>query len=193
VVELAVGDANDAVALREQVTVSGAVLLERPGGLVGLAAVELCDETLLRPQGVDGVGADAFVDLRAFEVVRVEEGEEGDLELASRERAAEVVLVDDLPECRCPSSSLVACEQGIEGERACEAAVLGLVNRAFESLGRELFGQVEERAGGRRDRDAALVRDLVGGQSDAVCVNAGPIAAARRADRVCPMKCVWSW
>jgi hypothetical protein len=134
-VEVAPGDAEDSVAADLQVAVAGAVVLEGSGGVVGLAAVELGDQALLGPQGVDGVGADRLVDLGSFDVVGVEEGEERDLELGLGAGAGEVVAVQDRPQCRCPSALGVACEQGVEGERACEPAVLGLVDRALQSLG----------------------------------------------------------
>jgi hypothetical protein len=150
---------------------------------VGLAAVELGDQALLGPQGVDGVRADRLVDLGSFDVVGVEEGEERDLELGLGAGAAEVVAVQDRPQCRCPSALGVACEQGVDGEGACEAAVLGLVDRALQSLGRELFGQVQEGAGGRGDRDAALLGDLVVRERGVVGVDAGAAALAPDATR----------
>jgi hypothetical protein len=47
---------QDAVAPGDEVAVAGAVLLEGLRGLVGLAAVELDDEALLWPEGVDEEG-----------------------------------------------------------------------------------------------------------------------------------------
>jgi hypothetical protein len=81
-----------------------------------------------------------------------------------------------------PSALWVACEQGVDGERACEAAVLGLVDRPLESLGRQLLGQIHEGAGGGRDRDAVVDRDLVFGQRDAVRGDAGQPAATGDSD-----------
>jgi hypothetical protein len=150
---------------------------------VGLAAVELDDEALGRPQRVDGVGADGLVDLvRSGQPVGVEEGEEERFELALGDRGSEVAAVHDGPQRRCPSSSVVSCEEGIEGKRACEAAVLGLVDRPLELVGRQDCRQVEEGAGGGGDRDPLLHRDLVGRERDAARVDAGPLTAPRQAD-----------
>jgi hypothetical protein len=96
-VQLPPGDAQHAVALDLEGAVSGAVVLERAGGRVGLAAVELDHEPLIASQRVDGVGADGVVRLRPREAVGVEQGEEADLELALGDRGSEVLAVDDRP------------------------------------------------------------------------------------------------
>jgi hypothetical protein len=62
------------------------------------------------------------------------------------------------------------------------------VDRSFEPLWRELFGQVQEGAGGRRDRDAAMRGDLVVAQCDVVSVDPGT-AAERRSTVIS----TWVW
>jgi hypothetical protein len=156
VLELAIRDPGDAVAADQEVAVARAVILEGMRRLVGLAAVELDDEPLGGPDGVDGVGADRLVGQRPGERVGVEEGEELDLEVAPGECLAEVAAVDDRLQCSCPPASGVACEEGIEGERAREAAVLRLVDGAFELVRSQDRGEVEQGAGGGGDRDAVL-------------------------------------
>jgi hypothetical protein len=50
VVELAPGDAHDAVALRDEIAVAGAVLLERPRGVARLAAYPPAPQTAAAPE-----------------------------------------------------------------------------------------------------------------------------------------------
>jgi hypothetical protein len=59
------------------------VLIGRARRPVRLAAVELDDEPLGRPQGVDGVGADLLIGQRPVDAVGVKEREERDLERSS--------------------------------------------------------------------------------------------------------------
>jgi hypothetical protein len=81
VVELAPGDPHDAPSRCRERAVAGAVGLEGAAGGVDGVAVELGDEAVVGPGGVDAwCGAvcerDARVRARAREAVGVEEGEE---------------------------------------------------------------------------------------------------------------------
>jgi hypothetical protein len=78
---------------------------------------------------------------------------------------------------------VVACEQGIEGERACEAAVLRLVDGPFQLVEAEDPGEVEQRADGRGHRYPVLGGDLVRGEDAAMDLDpAARLAVARHGD-----------
>jgi hypothetical protein len=77
------GDAEDAPAFRRQSPIARTVVLEGLARGVEGVAVELDDQPLLSPGGVDLHSLDDGVRLRARQVVCVEEGEEAGLELAS--------------------------------------------------------------------------------------------------------------
>jgi hypothetical protein len=147
---------------------------------VGLPAVKLDDQLRVRPDGVDLVAGDVLVRARARQAVPVQEAQEGGFEVVTGAVLAQASPVDDHPQCRCPAAPPVACEEVIEGERAREPQVLRLVNRPLELVGPELFGQVQEGAGGVRHGDAAVHGDLVGRQGAAMDGQLGPRAAVGR-------------
>jgi hypothetical protein len=156
---------------------------------VGLAAVELHDQALVGVEPVDGERADAFVHEWSRDAVGVEEGEEGELQVGSRDRPADLAMVDDRLQRLCPPPPAVACEQGFEGMWAREPPELRLVDRAFELVRREDLGQIQQGPGGRRDRDAALDGDLVRRERGAAAVDAGPAPLPGRDDLdVCPRR-----
>ena len=74
--EAVVGDAEGGEPRIEEVSVAVAVLLERVGGGVELAAVELDDEFLFAVDGVDFVAGDGLVELGEWEAVAFEEANE---------------------------------------------------------------------------------------------------------------------
>jgi len=93
-VELAPGDADDAVAGGDGPAVPGAVVLERGSGVVGRAAIELEDEVRVGPVavGLDPAAVaepDLAVRVRSWQRVGVEEGEEPVLELLLRDVASD--------------------------------------------------------------------------------------------------------
>jgi hypothetical protein len=167
-VELAPGDPDDAVAHGLEMAVTGAVALERLAGGVDRVAVELDDEAFGGPDGVGLVGPEGRVRPRAGEPVGFGEGEEAAFELAVRDRLAGLpLLVEGALDRGDPPTIGVARDEGIEGKRAREAADLRLVEGVLELLLRYDPGEVEERAGDVRDRNAAAPGSLrrVGGRS----------------------------
>jgi hypothetical protein len=76
----------------------------------------------------------------------------------------------------------VSREQGIEGERACQSAELGLVDGPVQLVGADDLREVDERARGCRDRDSVVLVALVRRQGDAMGRDAGPLAVAWRDD-----------
>src|SRR4051812_27843310 len=124
VAQLAPGDADDAVAGERELAVASAVALERLARGVDGIAVELDDEALGRPQGVRVVRAEGLVHLGAWEAVRVDEGEEALFEDGSRDRLAEVALLEDAPERVRPPAVRMPRDLGGEGKRAREPADL---------------------------------------------------------------------
>src|SRR5215210_4376719 len=96
--------------------VAFAVLLE--GVAVDAVAVELDDEPLLAPDGVDLIAGDALVDLRTWEAVAVDEAEE--LVLEDGARGGDVVP-DEVAKARLVHGS---------GERAGGEDALEVVERA---------------------------------------------------------------
>jgi hypothetical protein len=109
---------------------------------------------------------DHGVGLRAGQPVRVEGGEEADLELAAGDVAADLMCLEQPADGRDAAAPRVAGDEGGEGERVAEPADLGLVDRPLELGGGEHGGEVEERARGRGDRDPVAARDLVGREHD---------------------------
>ena len=75
-------------------------------------------------------------------------------------------------------------EQRFDGRRASQSAVLRLVERGVQLLGADHDRKVEERPRGRGHGDAALERDLVGGQRDLVHLQARAAPAMARRDDV---------
>ncbi len=78
-----VGDAERREPRIEEVGVAVAVLLERLGGGVELAAVEFDDESLSPVDGVDFVAGDVLVELGEWEAVSLEEADEAVFEVGA--------------------------------------------------------------------------------------------------------------
>jgi hypothetical protein len=95
------GDARDAPALRGQLTVARAVSLERGSRTVGLEAVELDDEALLRPSEVRcRVRIERLVDEGPGQVVGLEESEEAAFEVVRGGGRDDPVFFDEPLELR---------------------------------------------------------------------------------------------
>jgi hypothetical protein len=74
----------------------------------------------------------------------------------------------------------MAAEEDGEGGRARELAVVRLVDGRLEVLGREDRREVEQGAGDRGDRKAAVGRQLVAGDGGGAQADAGALAAGDR-------------
>jgi len=173
--ELAPGEADDPPAGDDEIPVLGAVVLEGLARPVCGEAVALGDEAVVGPCGIDLAVVTQAIDARSGQVVGVEEGEQAALEDARRDcSAVQMVVMQDAFDGACPSSPRVALEQGIEGDRAREAADLGLVERRLEVLLGHDGREVEQRSRRRRHRDPGLDRDLVVGEQDAMRRHRGP-------------------
>src|SRR3954447_5427447 len=185
--ELAPGDADHAVAGVDEGAVTRAVLLEGLARSVDSVAVELDDQALLGPEGVGLVWAEGVVHLRARQPVGIDELEEPAFHSALRDRLADLsLLLEHALERGGPLASRVPRDQGIEGERACEAADLRLVERVLELLFGYDGSEVEERTCGVGDRDAVVDGDLVCRQDDLVILDALPPALVTRHGDVDP-------
>jgi hypothetical protein len=112
-------------------------------------------------------------------VVSVEEGEEAQLELASRDVASYLPRREQLPHRRAPRAPRVPRDEGGEGGRAAEALDLRLGRGPLQLLLREVGREVKERAGGRRDGDPVADGHFVGLERHAVDVE--PVARLERA------------
>src|SRR5436305_281216 len=86
------GDANDAEAVQLELRVPLAVALERGSRAVELVAVELHDELLLDPRGVDLVAAHDHVGRRHRNPPGAAEVEEEDLQVRARNRRLPVYV-----------------------------------------------------------------------------------------------------
>jgi hypothetical protein len=125
-------------------------------------AVHFDDKPLLAPDGVELAVLGEAVDARRRQTVGIEEGEEAALEVAAGERHADrLVFGEDAPQVGRPSAVGVSREEGVEGDRAGEPAVLRLVERVLELLGGDDGRQVEQRARRAGHADAVLDHDLV--------------------------------
>ena len=117
--ELAPGDPDDAVAGDLKRPVPCAVTLERLPRAVRREAVAVDDEAFRVPRRVELAVIAVAVDLRAREVVGIDEGEEAALEDASRDaRAILAVVLEDASDRCGPSAPRVAPDESIEGRRA---------------------------------------------------------------------------
>jgi hypothetical protein len=144
-----------------------------------VVAVELDDETLVRPEGVRAVGPERRVGSWPGDAMRVEEPEKAALPVALRDRLADPPLLPEGSVHRLrPVASRVARDLDIEADRACEPLDLGLVERVLELLLRYDGGEVDERARGVRDRDAAPRRHLIGAEDRPMRLDSGPATLA---------------
>ena len=159
VLEAVVGDADRREPRVEEVGVAVAVVLERVGGGVELAAVEFDDEVVFSVDGVDFVAGDGLVSLGEREAVALEEAGEVVFELGS----------GGAPlgrEAGC-AAARVSGEEGGQLLRGDESLDLGLVEGSGESFRGEDVGEVDERAERGGDADAVVDGGVwVGGAVD---------------------------
>src|SRR5437763_8138541 len=130
-----------------------AVAFERVAVPVELKAVDLDDESLLRPEEVGGVPADLHVGPREREARLAKQELHPPFGLAARPgRAADAV---ELGAQRSGAMSLwVAVENASQRRFGDEVERVGLGDRAFELVAFGLGGEVEEGPGRRGDRDS---------------------------------------
>lgn len=118
-----------------------------------------------------------MVDPRSRQTEAIAEAEEAVLELGWRERRAGRVGVEGDQQ---PAGSAVPralSGQGFEGGDVREARVLRVVEQPVKRSSLECGGEVEDRAGGRGDRDAFLRRGLLRSQRP------GAVQATSRRER----------
>lgn len=131
---------------------------------MGRSTVELDDQALRAPQAVDldpaATHSQRDVELRPLELRGVQECQEAVLQLAASDPADQAGC-EQGSERRRSGATRMAFEKVQQRQPVPEAAHLGLVDRALETVGVEHQSQVEERAGDGGDRDAPLDRDLV--------------------------------
>jgi hypothetical protein len=112
--------------------------------------------------------------------VDIEERDQAALEVGPRERRPDRLMpVEDASDGGGSPSPRVSREEGIEGDRAAEPAVLRLVERVLELLGGDDGREVEQRARRAGHADAVLDHDLVRLHLDDVHVEprrAAPVA-----------------
>ena len=184
--ELAPRDADDAPAGRGERAVAGAVALEVAPCRVDAVAVELDDQAMVRPGGVDSGLArdrDGHVRQRARELMVGREGEEGDLEVALRDRTRDLVsALQDPDQCRRPATAGVPRDEVADRGGTREAQAVRLGDRGREVLGTADAGKVEQRARDRGRRDSLAAGHLVRRQRAAVRLDPGPACLARSGD-----------
>ncbi len=148
--ELPPGDPHDRQTARLELGVPGAVALERGAGPVEGEAVDLDDNALRRPQGVDFVRADADVRLWLWQVRLVDEGEEAGFGLRTRQ-ALNRAAREDFAESRYATTALGALNGGDEGRVGGEAADLRFLDGP-RKLVRQRRGRQIQQGSGRRSR-----------------------------------------
>src|SRR4051794_39833682 len=131
---------------RRELAIAETVGLERLAAAVGMPAVELDDEAVLRPDEVRLIPIDDVVGHGARQVVVVEEGEEGPFEGALGDTGGLLCVIEDRGDGGGPPAPGVARDEGTEGEWPGELAVLRLVEGGFDVRAREYRGEVERGA-----------------------------------------------
>lgn len=176
------GDPDDAPACECELGVAQAIALELPAGGVRGGTVELGDQALGPPEGVDLVRApgslDPGVDLGRREPVASNDVQEGGLELAAGSGRAGIRIGEYRGQRGGAVAVGMTVQQRREGDAVEDPLNLGLVHGALELAAVEDRGEVQERACGRRDRDGLDGCALVRGQDGAMELDA--IAGAKR-------------
>jgi hypothetical protein len=172
VVELHPGDADDAEARAQQVSIAEAVGLEGTVGVVRGPAVELDDQSGRRPEAVDLVavaaGIDHCVRERSLDAALDEEAAEGTLELAAGVGNAVAEAAKGGTDGANTWLARMALQEVGKRDPAGEPGDLRFVDEELD-LGRCQAGrQIEDRACGGGRRDAGVDGDLVRGQTAAM-------------------------
>jgi len=148
------------VGCEQRVTL--AVALERGAGAVERVTVDLDAQAVVGPEEVDLETRDDAVDERAIEPVGVAEAQEELLEVGAGDGRARGVGAEDLGESARAAGRGMRSEHRLHGVAVEEAQDLGLVHRPLQPSRRKARGEIEDRPGGRRDRDGARPRGAAG-------------------------------
>jgi hypothetical protein len=150
--DVAPGEPEDVVSERFELEIAGPVAFEGGATSVRPVAVELEDQSCIRPEEIDKEGSGANVDMGLREPVPAAERKEARFQLTARVVRLKLLI-----------------------ER--EAQVLGLTKGRSEMRLRKETTEVSERAGRRRHRDADPPRYFAGEESPG-SVHANPVTAS---------------
>lgn len=174
---------------RGEGSVASAILLEGAGRSVDCGAVELDDDALATPEGVDLdepiAQRQVRIEPRARKTGAVAQREKPLLEAAARDAGRRPR--EGGAQRRDPAAFRDAIHGVVDGTGIEEAQHLGLVHRPVERVRGEDAGEVDERPRDGRDRDATDDGGVRRGEdANAVHVDAGPASgtASHRADLV---------
>src|SRR3954447_11912389 len=151
------GDAHHAVAGRLEGGITLAILLEGAAVAVGLPAVELDNETLLRPEGIDQVALHEHVAGGERQAVAPAQLEEGRLELAPGIGDDSRPVLEQREQVPEASAAAPVFAGRLHGSHVKQPAPLSCVPSARKTR-RVRFRDVEQGAGDAGDRDAVADR-----------------------------------
>jgi hypothetical protein len=138
-----------------EVRVPRTVALERRSSGVERVAVDLHDQTVVRPEEVDLVARDHGVDPRRWKPRRADQRQHALLGLGSRERGLVSTLHERAQDPRA-AAALGVDEKVVELRSGDQPKPLRFAQRALELARSDDVGEVEERPRGTTRRDTAL-------------------------------------
>jgi hypothetical protein len=170
--QLAPGDSHDPPAGRLKTAVPLPVALKRGAGPVYGMTVQLDDKSVVRPKAVDldprPTDFKPSVESRPRYASSSEQPHESILELAAGEAGCPVQTIETGSDCDIAAVVGVSEKKRREGQAVVQAQDFGLPHCAFELVGWDDRGEVEEGASHRRQRDAPIHSDLVRRESRAM-------------------------